>query len=62
MAKGKGSSGTIHKLHDGLSSHAPDVQDASRKISSSRSVNDGSTRKGVAVGTSEDGKDSGKLS
>jgi len=59
--KSKSSSGTIHAIHKGLTSHAPSVNDGSRKISSSKSVNDEAIRSGVAVGDSERGKDGGVL-
>jgi len=58
MAKsGKGSQ---HTIHGGLSSSAAPQHDSSRTISSKRSVNEGATRDGVAVGTGT-GKDGGKL-
>ncbi len=60
MAKGK-KGGTIHSIHGGLSSRAASVNDASRVLPKGPSVNEGSTRSGVAVGNSEKGKDSGVL-
>jgi hypothetical protein len=52
---------TNHSLLKGLTSRAPDVQDASRKISSKKTVNDEAIRTGVAVGDSERGPDKGVL-
>lgn len=60
MAKGK-KGGTLHKLQAGISSNAPDINDASRSIQSSLTVDDGAVRKGVAVGDNERKKDKGKL-
>lgn len=58
----KGSGGTQHKLHGGLMSNAVDgAGDKSRKIASKRSVDDEAVRSGVAVGTSDSGKDKGVL-
>lgn len=59
MAKGKGAA--QHSIHGGLSSKAPAMGDASRKISSGKHVDDGAVRKGVAVGNKEQGPDKGKL-
>jgi len=57
---GSTSKGHHHSLHEGLSSNAPSQMDSSRRINSSRSVNEGATREGVAVGTGTS-KDGGKL-
>ena len=60
MAK-KSSRGTQHSIHGGLSPHAAPVNDSSRKLPKGPSVNEGSTRSGVAVGDSDKGRDSGVL-
>lgn len=61
MAQRKAAGGTQHKLLGGLYCHSAPANDKSRKISSSRSVDDEATRSGVAVGTSDSGKDKGSL-
>lgn len=57
----KSSKGTLHSIHGGLISRAPDVQDASRVLPKGPTVNDEAIRSGVAVGDSDKGKDKGKL-
>ena len=59
MAKKQGNS-SQHTIHGGLSSNAAPVDDSSRHIKNSRSVNDEAVRESVAT-VSSTGKDGGKL-
>lgn len=57
----KSAGGTQHTLHGGLGACSAPANDKSRKVASSRSVDDEATRTGVAVGDSQKGRDRGSL-